>query len=52
MEPYQSHTTDNTAKPKLTSFLPLQKLKGAQSAVKMATVCLAHLEEESARKDK
>ena len=28
MEPSQSHTLDNTAKPKPTSFFPLQKLKG------------------------
>ena len=51
MEPSQSQTADNTAKPKLTSFFPLQKLKGTQPAVKMPTVCLAHLEEESAEKD-
>ena len=46
MEPSQSHTTDNTAKHKLTSFFPLQRLKGTQSAVKTATVHLAHVEEE------
>ena len=38
MEPSQSQTTDNTAKPKVISFFPLQKLKGAQPAVKMPTV--------------
>ena len=38
-------------KPRLTSFFPLQKLKGTQPAVKMATVCLAHVEEEIAKKD-
>ena len=51
MEPSQSHTIDNTAKHKLTSFFPLWKLKGTQPAVKMATVCLAHVEEESANRD-
>ena len=28
MQPSQSHNLDNTAKPKLTRFFPLQKLKG------------------------
>ena len=51
MEPSQSQTADNTAKPKATSFFPLQKLKGTQPVVKMPTVCLVHLEEESAKKD-
>ena len=51
MEPSQSHTTDNTAKPKPTSFFPLWKLKGIQPVVKMATVCLVHVEEENAKKD-
>ena len=51
MEPSQSHTLNNTAKPKLTSFFPLQKLKGTQSVVKMATLCLAHVEEESTKRD-
>ena len=51
MEPSQSQTTDNTAKPKVTSFFPLQKLKGTQPVVKMPAVCLAHLEEDSAEKD-
>ena len=48
----QSQATDNTAKPKVTSFFPLWKLKGTQPAVKHATMCLAHLEEESPEKDK
>ena len=48
MEPSQTHSIDNTAKPKLTSFFPLQKLKGIQPMVKMAAVHLAHVEEESA----
>ena len=51
MEPSESHTTNNTAKPKFSIFFPLQKLKGTQPAVKTATVCLAHVEEESAKKD-
>ena len=51
IEPSQNHTIDNTGKSKLTSFLPLQKLKGTQPAVRTATVHLAHVEEESADKD-
>ena len=35
----------------MTSFFPLQKLKGTQPAVKTPAMCLAHLEEESAKKD-
>ena len=45
MEPFWSNTIDNTAKPISTSFFPLQP------TIKMATVCLAHMEEESAKKD-
>ena len=48
----QSKATDNTAKPKVTSFFPLWKLKGTQPAVKTPTVQLAYLEEESAKRDK
>ena len=51
MELPQSQTTDDTAKPKVTSFFPLQKLKGVQPSVKMPAVHLAHLEEESTEKD-
>ena len=51
MEPSQSHTVNNTAKPRSTSFFPLQKLRGTQPAVKMVAVCLVHVEEESAKKD-
>ena len=47
-----SQAIDNTAKPKTTSFFPLQKLKGNQPVSKMAAMCLAHLEEESAKRDK
>ena len=50
MEPSQSHTTNDTAKPKFTSFFPLQKLKGTQPVVKTAAVCLVHVEEESDKK--
>ena len=51
IEPSLSHTLDNTATPKLTSFFPLQKFKGTLPTVKMPAVCLAHLEEESVEKD-
>ena len=47
----QSQATDNTTKPRMTSFFPLQKLKGTQPALKTPTVCLAHLEEKSVEKD-
>ena len=40
-----SQAIDNTTKPKTTSFFPLWKLKG------MAAVCLAHLEEESIKRE-
>ena len=43
MEPSQSQTTDNTAKPKATSLFPLWKLKGTQPVVEMATVHLVHV---------
>ena len=45
----QKQTTDNAAKPRMTSFFPLQKLKGIQLAPKIPAVHLAHLEEESAK---
>ena len=48
----QSQAINKTAKLKLTSFFPLQKLKGTQPAVKTPDIHLAHLEEESAEKDK
>ena len=47
----QSQAADNTAKPRATSFFPLQKLKGTQPALKTPALCLVHLEEESAKKD-
>ena len=48
----QSQEIDNTIEPKPTSFFPLQKLKGNQPVPKTATLHLAHLEEESAKRDK
>ena len=51
MEPSQNQTADKTAKPKVTSFFPLQKLKGTQPMVKTPAVHLAHLEEENAEED-
>ena len=51
MEISQSQATDNTAKPKVTSFFPLRKLKGTQAALKTPAMCLVHLGEESAGKD-
>ena len=48
----QSQVTINTAKPRVTSFFPLGKLKGTQPALKTPAMCLAHLREESAKKDK
>ena len=47
----QSQVVDNAAKPKATSFFPLQKLKRNQLIPKMVTVCLVHLEEEGAKRD-
>ena len=47
----RNQATDNTVKPRTTSFFPLQKLKGNQPIPKMPTVHLVHLEEESTRKD-
>ena len=47
----QSQAINNTTKPKTTSFFPLLKLKGSQPVSKMATMHLAHLEEESAKRN-
>ena len=47
-----SQVIDNTMKPKTTSFFPLPKLKRNQPSSKMAAVHLAHLEEESAKREK
>ena len=46
-----NQTTDNTSKPRCTSFFPLQKLKGNQPALKMPAMHLAHLEQESIKRD-
>ena len=46
-----SQAIDNTAKPKTIGFFPLWKLKGNQPVSKTATVCLAHLEEESTNRE-
>ena len=51
MEPSLSQTANKTAKPKVTSFFPLQKLKGTQPSVKTPAVCLTHLEEENTEED-
>ena len=48
----QSQANYNTAKPKTTSFFHLWKLKGNQPVPKMPTVYLAHLEGESAKREK
>ena len=47
----QNQATDITTKPRTASFFPLWKLKGNQPVPKMPPVHLAHLEEESAKKD-
>ena len=47
-----SQTTNNTAKASMTGSFPLWKLKGTQPALKIPAMCLAHLKEESAKKDK
>ena len=50
MEPSCSQTLQNTTKPKVMSFFTLQRLKGTQPA-RVLAVQLAHLEEESAKKE-
>ena len=50
MEPSHSQTADNTSKPKVMSFFPLQKLKGTQPT-RTPAVCVAHLEEEGPNKE-
>ena len=44
-----SQVTDGATRPKTTSFFLLQKFRGNQLVSKMATMCLAHLEEGSPR---
>ena len=51
MEPSWSQIADKTAKPKVTSFFPLWKLKGTQPSVKTPAVYLAHLQEENTEED-
>ena len=46
-----NQSTDNTAKPRTTSFFPFQKFKGTEPALKTPNMCLVHLDEESAEKD-
>ena len=48
MEPSHSQTADNTNKPKVMSFFPLQKVKGTQPT-KTPAVRVVHLEEGSNR---
>ena len=48
----RTQATNNAPKPWPTSFFPLQKLKGNQSAPKTSAMQLVHLEEEGARRDK
>ena len=48
----RTQTTNNAPKPQATSFFPLQKLKGNQPTSKRPAMCLAHLEEEDAGRDK
>ena len=49
-EPSHSQTANNTSKPKVMSFYPLQKLKGTQPTRTLA-VWEAHLEEEGGNKE-
>ena len=49
MEPSCSQTTNNTAKPKVMSFFPLQKLKDTQPT-KTPAARVVHLEEEGSDK--
>ena len=50
MVPSCSKTGNNTSKPKVTSFFPLQKLKGMQPT-RTAVVQMVHLEEQGADKE-
>ena len=47
----RTQMTNNTPKPKTTSFFPLSKLKGNQPILKKPAVHLVHLEEEDAGND-
>ena len=46
-----NQVVDNVAKPKSTSFFPLQKFKGNQLVPKLAAMHLEHLEEENTKRD-
>ena len=48
MEPSHSQTTDKPSKSKVTSFFPLQKLKGTQPT-KTQAIRAVHLEEEGSK---
>ena len=50
MEPSCSQTANNTSKPKVMSFFPLQKLKGTQPT-RTPAVHVPHLEEEGSNKE-
>ena len=50
MAPSCNQTTDKLSKPKVTSFFPLQKLKGTQPT-KTPAVKAVHLEEEGSDKE-
>ena len=50
MEPSHSQTTNKTRKPKVTSFFPLQKLKGTQPT-KTPAIRAVHLEEEGSEEE-
>ena len=50
MEPSHRQTTDKTSKPTVTSFFPLQKLKGTQPT-KTPAVRAVHLEEEGSEEE-
>ena len=50
MEPLHSQMADNSTKPKVMSFFPLQKLKGTQS-VKTPAVWVVHSGQDSAAKE-
>ena len=51
MEPSCNLPMASTSKPRVTSFFPLQKLKGSQPAV-TPSAWVVHLEEENANKEK
>ena len=50
MEPSHNQMADNQTKPQVTSFFPLQKLKGSQP-IKTPAVWLVHMEQDSTEKE-